>query len=100
MKTKTEMHPARQWFNDVFAVVFTAMFALFGALLAVSLVPGCASSSPGYISVGAVEPAAVRIMDRHDDYVRGDDVLSENERSTYLRSSELLRSVLDEAAPR
>jgi hypothetical protein len=37
------------------------------------------------------------VSDRHDAYVRADESLSEVERNTALRSSELLRGVVSEA---
>lgn len=63
------------------------------ALVAVLLCTGCAAN----LRVKAVAPTMRRIMSRHDAYVRADATLSDLQRETQLRSSELLERVLKEA---
>jgi hypothetical protein len=49
------------------------------------------------VSVAAVETYVRSVTARHDDYVTADEGLSVLERRVYLRSSELLNYVIDEA---
>jgi hypothetical protein len=56
-----------------------------------------ASCQTGMIRADAIDGPVNRITDRHDAYVKADDSLSNEEKSIYLRSSELLRRVIAEA---
>lgn len=70
------------------------------ALLALAVAPmaACQSgTSKGYVSVGAIDGPIDTVTERHDRYVRADDTLNETERSTALRTSELLRGIVSEA---
>jgi hypothetical protein len=69
------------------------------AILAVTLVSlACLTSCTGMISAASVDPLIRTVSDRHDAYVNGDQSLSQVQRETYLRSTTLLRKLLDEAA--
>ncbi len=57
---------------------------------------GC-NMKKGMIDVGAIESSISTVTERHDDYVEADTSLSDVEKSTALRSSELLRRIVDEA---
>lgn len=50
-----------------------------------------------HISVDAVEPALIEVLDRHDTYVNADESLPEFIKNLYLRTTELLRKLLEEA---
>ncbi len=63
------------------------------ALLALFLT----SCKTNMIRVGAIDGPIERITERHDDYVRGDESLSGDEKEIYLRSSELLNRIIEEA---
>lgn len=67
-------------------------------LLMVALIclPGCGLFDTG-IRPEAIEDTAKDITTRHDKYVTEDGTLSDLERRTYLRSSELLLEVIEEA---
>lgn len=65
------------------------------AVLAAVTLASCGSTD--MISVDAIEGSVRIVSDRHDEYVREDADLSEDERAIYLRSTELLRRVVDEA---
>lgn len=56
---------------------------------------GCSSSD--CIKAGNIEGVTRPILDRHDAYVQQDETLEEFSKKAFLRSSELLRKVLDEA---
>ena len=65
----------------------------------VGLVAGCGGGA-GYIRAEAIAPAVELVTVRHDKMLRGEidpAKLSEEDKATYLRSSELLRSVVAEA---
>lgn len=54
----------------------------------------------GEIQVGNVAPLTTDVCDRHDKLIKGEldpKSISEADKATYLRSSALLRKVLDEA---
>ena len=59
-----------------------------------------ASCQMGMIRADAIDGPVNRISDRHDAYVKEDDSLSDEEKSIYLRSSELLRRIVAEARKR
>lgn len=63
------------------------------AALALPLV-GCKAHM---INVDAFGPGLERVLDRHDDYVKADKSLSEVARDIYLKTTELIRKVLEEA---
>ena len=67
--------------------VFVSMIA------ACALIGGC----KGMIHVDSVEPTLNPVMDRHDAYVKNDTNLTDPEKSTFLRSTEMLRELLVEA---
>lgn len=58
------------------------------------LLPSC---STNMISVEALEPALSPVIQRHDAYVADDPALSEDEKEIFLRTTELLRRLLEEA---
>jgi len=70
-----------------FFVTVVASFAL----------AGCAGR--GMIHVSEVGPLIGNVADRHDAYVTEDEDLSTVERRVALRSSEILRRVVEEATP-
>lgn len=59
------------------------------------LLAGCASNM---ISVDAIKGSVEAVSARHDAYVEADDSLSADERSIFLRTTELLRRILEEAS--
>ena len=59
-----------------------------------------ASCQMGMIRADAIDGPVNRISDRHDAYVKEDDSLSDEEKSIYLRSSELLKRIIAEAGKR
>lgn len=65
---------------------------IFASLIV--LVTGC---SKGTIQVGAIEDLIGNVTTRHDVYVSGDGALTETQKTTYLRSSTLLRDVVEAA---
>jgi hypothetical protein len=54
-------------------------------------------SAPRTISVDAIEPGLIEVLDRHDKYVQADQSLDELLKRIYLRTSELLRLLMEEA---
>ncbi|RLA78085.1 MAG: hypothetical protein DRG33_06010 [Deltaproteobacteria bacterium] len=50
------------------------------------------------ISVKAIQSPLIKVLDRHDAYVKADKTLSDLVRQVYLKTSELLRKLLKEAA--
>lgn len=70
------------------APVLLAGILAFGAM---------SCSAPRTISVDAIEPGLVEVLDRHDAYVKADQSLDELLKRIYLRTSELLRLVMAEA---
>ncbi len=56
-----------------------------------------ASCATDMIRVGAIDGPIERITARHDQYVRDDESLSGDEKEIYLRSSELLNRIIEEA---
>lgn len=68
------------------------------ALLLVVCMAGCSSGTmKGYVSVEAIGPSVGIMADRHDGYVAADTSLSDVERRTALRTSQILRTVIEEA---
>ena len=57
---------------------------------------GCAQR--GTVRAEPLLPTAEAIVARHDAYIAADESLTEDERRTYLRSGELLLTVLRDAA--
>ena len=71
---------------------------LIACLLSIAtLALGACSGPKSSVDARAMSNVATPVMDRHDAYVNADESLSEVERSTYLRSTELMRSTLEEA---
>ena len=70
--------------------LFFPILLLICVLLAVG---GC----KGMIAVDSVDGILQPVLDRHDAYVTADPNLAVVERSTFLRSTELLRRVVDTA---
>lgn len=64
---------------------------ILGALAA----SGCKTSM---ISVDAIKAPLERVLDRHDAYVKADKSLSDLVKQVYLKTSELLRKLLEEAS--
>lgn len=67
---------------------------ILGAVLPLFLLMSCQT---GMIRADSIDGAVNRVADRHDAYVRDDDSLSDDEKSIYLRTTELLRRLLAEA---
>lgn len=63
-------------------------------LLCLLIMPGCQS---GMIHVSALEPALEGVIERHDTYVKADPGLSESMKALYLRTTELLKKLIEEA---
>lgn len=72
------------------------LVTLATALLALAAT-GC--SQPGMVSVSAIDAPVNAVCDRHDAYVEADTSLSDLEKETYLRTTTLLRRVVEEARP-
>jgi len=72
------------------------VFLVFFAASLVGLV-GCAGLNGQMVEAAVLSPALAPVLDRHDAYVRADATLNEVEKSTFLTSSELTRSILDAA---
>ncbi len=53
--------------------------------------------SSGMIHVDAIEGLVEPLTARHDAYVQNDENLSDELKGDYLRSSDILRAVLEEA---
>lgn len=56
---------------------------------------GCTSS--GYVHVDTFDGLIGPVADRHDAYVQADKTLDETQKRVFLRSTELLRKIIDEA---
>lgn len=56
-----------------------------------------ACASKGYVSKAALRPSIVIVAKRHDAYVRKDPELTQSQRDRYLRTTTLLRKVVEEA---
>lgn len=74
------------------STIVLCALAVFLSLLALT---GC--GTPGYVRADAIEGTLNRALDRHDAYVREDESLSDLQKRTDLRDSELLRRVVKEA---
>jgi hypothetical protein len=59
------------------------------------LLPSCAPL--GYIRVSSIAAPLRRVSERHDSYVKADQSLTDIQRETRLRTSELLERVLKAA---
>jgi hypothetical protein len=68
-----------------------------GVLLLAVLALPLAGCHPGMVRVDAIEPALTGVMERHDTYVKEDPKLSELAKEIYLKTTELLRKLLEEA---
>ena len=73
----------------------TTLLLLFLAVIAMSLGAGC--SSRGMINADAVETSVMVVSARHDAYVTADPNLSTEDKADFLRSTELLRKVIEAA---
>lgn len=58
--------------------------------------PSCQCPST-MVDATKLEPVVAKVLDRHDAYVAADQTLDELSKRTFLRSSELTRSILAEA---
>jgi hypothetical protein len=72
------------------------MLLIVVALACIWTFQGCVAS--GQIAAEDIHPALHLVCDRHDAYVHADTTLTSIQSQTYLRSSELLRLIVDEAA--
>lgn len=63
-------------------------------LCSVIFLVGC----KGMIHINSIKPSLTIVADRHDRYVRADPGLTSVERETQLRTTELLRQILEEAS--
>jgi len=64
------------------------------ALLAFPL----ASCESDMINVAALRPGLEKVLDRHDNYVKADQSLSDVLRKVYLQTTQLIRKILEEAS--
>ena len=80
----TRGKPVHRW-NWVTAAAVTVLFV---------------SCETAGLRASVVAPVMKPVMDRHDDYVMGDTSLTESQQRTYLRSTEMLRQLLEEAQER
>lgn len=55
---------------------------------------GCAGNM---ISVDAIEDSVAKVAERHDAYVNADATLSAEDKALYLRTTEILRGVMEAA---
>lgn len=69
------------------------------AVLALAGVLTSCTPPSNYIRSEAVDGPFRGVADRHDAYVNADESLDDLERRIYLRDTELLRRLLDEAVP-
>ena len=67
---------------------------LLAGILAFSVM---SCSAPRMVSVDAIEPALVEVINRHDAYVQADSTLDTYLKTLYLRTTELLKKLLEEA---
>ena len=74
--------------------------SLLLAALSVTLVALVGCESQGTIRAAEVDVPMRNVVSRHDAYVSQDENLTEVERSTFLRSSEIILNILDEAKPK
>lgn len=68
---------------------------LFGVTFTAS---GCVA--PGQVSAHDLKPALDKVCDRHDNYVQADSATSALQKKVFLRSTKLLRQIVDEAVDR
>lgn len=69
----------------------------WGLLLPLLLLPNLAACADrGYVSKGTLRPAIRIVVNRHDVYVRKDPELTDAQRERYLRTTMLLRKVVEE----
>jgi hypothetical protein len=68
-----------------------------GVLLLAVLALPLAGCQTGMVRVDAIEPALTSVMERHDTYVKEDPNLTDLMKEIYLRTTELLRKLLEEA---
>lgn len=73
----------------------TRRYTQIVVILLVTVLHSCAASN--YIRVEGIRAPLRRVMLRHDAYVRSDISLTELQRRTRLRTTELLERVLQEA---
>lgn len=73
------------------------MFRALAALLVVTAVASLGCSSKGTIHVDAIETLVMKVSERHDRYVTTDPTLVESEKADFLRSTEILRKVIEAA---
>ncbi|MEQ8767226.1 MAG: hypothetical protein RL885_25165 [Planctomycetota bacterium] len=72
---------------------------LAGLILAAALAI-CGCGAPGTIPASEIRDLVRIVTDRHDAYVEADAAMDETEKSVALRSSEILRDVVETAAAR
>lgn len=65
------------------------------AVMAVAFCSAC--STPGMIRADSIDDATRIVVDRHDEYVRKDMTMSDADKATALRTSELLMRLIEEA---
>jgi hypothetical protein len=66
-------------------------------LLTAALVLPTTGCKSHMINVDALEGGLVKVLDRHDAYVKADTSLEDLVKQVYLRSTELIRMILEEA---
>ena len=69
-----------------------AKVLLMGLVLA-----GVAGCCKGHIRADSIDGLVDKVATRHDDYVQKDATLKDADKAIFLRSTELLRKVVDEA---
>lgn len=73
----------------------TAFLFVVMAIVIPMLALSCASR--GAIQVDAIETLVEKVSERHDQYVTADPNLSEGDKADFLRSTDLLRKVIEAA---
>ena len=63
----------------------------------IAALAGCEGQNKGYIAVGAIEDPILLITSEYDEYVAGDQSLSDADRITKTRTSDLLRKTVTTA---
>jgi hypothetical protein len=90
----------RPMFEDmdpVLALIFKVSMAALVTMFVLACALAITGCHAGCLDPEAVGPAIERVSDRHDAYVEEDKALTEDERESYLLTTEILRSTVREA---
>jgi len=78
----------------------TKAMAWLCAMLVLVAATAMGCSSRGTVRADAIDDSVSVVCERHDRYVRADATLSAEDRADFLRTTELLRKVIDAALGR